>query len=82
MEPVTEPAAPTPSDPAGEVVDLCRRLIRFDTSNYGDDPRSQERDAAEYVAGLLSDVGLEPELVEAAPRPDECLRPGAGAGRR
>jgi acetylornithine deacetylase/succinyl-diaminopimelate desuccinylase-like protein len=68
MVPVTEPLAPTSSDPAREVVDICRRLIQFDTSNYGDDPRSQERDAAEYVAGLLSEVGLEPELVEAAPR--------------
>ncbi len=55
------------SDPAAEVVGFCQRLIQFDTSNYGDDPRSQERDAAEYVAGLLDDVGLTPELVESAP---------------
>ncbi len=50
-----------------EVVDICRDSSSIDTSNYGDDPRSQERDAAEYVAGLLSDVGLDPELVESAP---------------
>lgn len=56
------------TDPASEVVDICRRLIQFDTSNYGDDPRSQERDAAEYVAGLLTEVGLDVELVESAPR--------------
>lgn len=56
------------SDPATEVVGFCQRLIQFDTSNYGDDPRSQERDAAEYVAELLAEVGLEPELVESAPR--------------
>jgi acetylornithine deacetylase/succinyl-diaminopimelate desuccinylase-like protein len=55
------------SDPAREVVDLCRELIRIDTSNYGDDPRSQEAVAAEYVAGLLSEVGLEVESIEAAP---------------
>ena len=55
------------SDPAREVVDICRRLIQIDTSNYGDDPRSQERDAAEYVAGLLTDVGLSVELIESAP---------------
>jgi len=54
------------SDPAREVVDLCRTLIRFDTSNYGDDPRSQEADAAEYVAGLLTEVGLEVESIETA----------------
>ncbi len=64
---VTDVQTPAQSDPAREVVDICRRLIQFDTSNYGDDPRSQERDAAEYVAGLLSDVGLDPELVESAP---------------
>ena len=46
-----------------EVVDLCRDLIRFDTSN----PTSNERAAAEHVATLLSDVGLDPKLVESAP---------------
>ena len=34
-------------DPAAEVVDLCRELIRIDTSNYGADPGPGERDAAE-----------------------------------
>lgn len=56
----------TPAE--AEVVDLCRDLIRIDTSNYGDDPRSDERLAAEYVAEKLSDVGLETELIESAPR--------------
>ncbi|MFL6288207.1 MAG: M20/M25/M40 family metallo-hydrolase [Actinomycetes bacterium] len=55
------------SDPAREVVDICRRLIQMDTSNYGDDPRSQEREAAEYVAGLLTEVGLAVEVIESAP---------------
>ena len=54
------------SDPAREVVDLCRALIRIDTSNYGDDPRSQEAVAAEYVAGLLTEIGLEVESIETA----------------
>ena len=36
-----------------EVVDLCRDLIRIDTSNFGDDSGPGERKAAEYVAGLL-----------------------------
>jgi acetylornithine deacetylase/succinyl-diaminopimelate desuccinylase-like protein len=64
---VTDTARTPASDPASEVVGFCQRLIQFDTSNYGDDPRSQERDAAEYVAGLLAEVGLDPELVESAP---------------
>ena len=42
-------AAPARDSAEDEVVDLCRELIRIDTSNYGDDPRSQERKAAEYV---------------------------------
>ncbi len=52
---------------ADEVVDICRDLIRFDTSNYGDGSGPGERAAAEYTAGLLSDVGLEPEVFESAP---------------
>ena len=36
-----------PSNPAAEVVDICRDLIRMDTSNYGDDSGPGERDAAE-----------------------------------
>ncbi|MEN0128054.1 MAG: M20/M25/M40 family metallo-hydrolase [Brevundimonas sp.] len=50
-----------------EVVDICRDLIRFDTSNYGDNEGPGERAAAEHVMGLLTDVGLEPELFESAP---------------
>ena len=58
------PAEPTAQD---EVVDLCRDLIRFDTTNPGDGTGPGEREAAEYVVGLLQDVGLEPELFESAP---------------
>ncbi|MFL6137184.1 MAG: M20/M25/M40 family metallo-hydrolase [Frankiaceae bacterium] len=46
-----------------EVVDLCRDLIRFNTSN----PTHPERPAAEYVAEKLSDVGLEPTMIESEP---------------
>ncbi|HEU4912511.1 MAG TPA: M20/M25/M40 family metallo-hydrolase, partial [Actinomycetes bacterium] len=56
-------AAPTAED---EVVDICRHLIRIDSSNYGDGTGPGERAAAEHVAGLLSEVGLEPELFESA----------------
>ncbi|MFE0346392.1 M20/M25/M40 family metallo-hydrolase [Streptomyces griseoluteus] len=50
-----------------EVVDLCRELIRFDTSNYGDHSGPGERAAAEYVAGKLAEVGLEPKIFESHP---------------
>ncbi|GAB2749157.1 M20/M25/M40 family metallo-hydrolase [Streptomyces bullii] len=47
-----------------EVVDLCRELIRIDTSNYGDHSGPGERKAAEYVAEKLAEVGLEPKIFE------------------
>ncbi|MFF8787506.1 M20/M25/M40 family metallo-hydrolase [Streptomyces sp. NPDC015125] len=47
-----------------EVVDLCRDLIRMDTSNYGDHSGPGERAAAEYVAEKLAEVGLEPQIFE------------------
>lgn len=47
-----------------EVVDLCRELIRIDTSNYGDHSGPGERKAAEYVAEKLAEVGLEPRVFE------------------
>jgi acetylornithine deacetylase/succinyl-diaminopimelate desuccinylase-like protein len=50
-----------------EVVKICRDLLRIDTSNYGDGSGPGERKAAEYVAGLLSDVGLEVTFLESAP---------------
>jgi acetylornithine deacetylase/succinyl-diaminopimelate desuccinylase-like protein len=56
--------APTAED---EVVDLCRDLIRIDTSNYGGNEGPGERLAAEYVAEKLAEVGLEPQIFESAP---------------
>jgi acetylornithine deacetylase/succinyl-diaminopimelate desuccinylase-like protein len=50
-----------------EVVEICRDLIRIDTSNYGGDSGPGERLAAEHVAMLLDEVGIESELFEAAP---------------
>ncbi|MGY4928663.1 M20/M25/M40 family metallo-hydrolase [Streptomyces sp. 900105755] len=50
-----------------EVVDLCRELIRFDTSNYGDHSGPGERKAAEWVAEKLAEVGLEPKIFESHP---------------
>ncbi|MEX3107035.1 MULTISPECIES: M20/M25/M40 family metallo-hydrolase [unclassified Streptomyces] len=50
-----------------EVVDLCSELIRFDTSNYGDHSGPGERQAAEWVAEKLAEVGLEPKIFESHP---------------
>ncbi|MFV0460133.1 MAG: M20/M25/M40 family metallo-hydrolase [Actinomycetales bacterium] len=68
------PAAPADERPeAGrpgaedEVVDLCRDLIRIDSSNYGDGSGPGERKAAEHVMSLLDEVGIEGELIESEP---------------
>ncbi|MGH3622141.1 MAG: M20/M25/M40 family metallo-hydrolase [Sciscionella sp.] len=50
------------------VTELCRTLIRFDTTNHGGGHSAGEREAAEFVATQLSDVGVEPVLLERAPR--------------
>ncbi len=48
-----------------EVVEICRDLLRIDTTNTGDTTTSAgERVAAEYVAAKLSEVGLIPEIRE------------------
>lgn len=57
-------AVPTAQD---EVARICQDLIRFDTSNFGDGSGPGERAAAEHVMGLLTEVGLDPELYESAP---------------
>ncbi len=51
-----------------EVVDICRDLIRIDTSNYGPQAGPGERVAAEHVAALLDEVGISSELFESEPR--------------
>ena len=50
-----------------EVASLCSDLIRINTSNRGDNSGPGERQAAEHVATLLADVGLEPTILESAP---------------
>jgi acetylornithine deacetylase/succinyl-diaminopimelate desuccinylase-like protein len=50
-----------------EAVRICKELIRIDTSNYGDGSGPGERAAADYVMGLLQEVGLEPRLTESEP---------------
>ena len=43
---------------------ICRDLIRIDTSNPGDHSGPGERVAAEHVAGLLAEAGLESQVLE------------------
>jgi acetylornithine deacetylase/succinyl-diaminopimelate desuccinylase-like protein len=62
---VTQPV--TPPTAAGEVVELCRNLIRIDSTNDGTGRGPGERAAAEYVAAKLAEVGLAPQVFEAAP---------------
>jgi len=51
-----------------EVVAICRDLIRIDTTNPGDHSGPGERKAAEYVAGLLGEVGLDAAVHESHPK--------------
>jgi acetylornithine deacetylase/succinyl-diaminopimelate desuccinylase-like protein len=47
-----------------EVAGLASDLIRIDTTNPGDDSGPGERAAAEHVAALLAEVGLDPVVLE------------------
>jgi len=65
--PVSENPAAKAVTAQDEVVGLCSDLIRIDTTNAGDHSGPGERAAAEHVAALLSEVGLEPALLESHP---------------
>jgi acetylornithine deacetylase/succinyl-diaminopimelate desuccinylase-like protein len=55
-------------DAAGEdAIRLTRDLVRRDSTNQGGG-RGDERAAAEYTAEALSEAGLDPRLLESAPR--------------
>src|SRR5215470_12911525 len=55
-------------DATDEVVELCRDLLRIDTTNTGEPETGEgERVAAEYVAAKLAEVGLEPHIRESLP---------------
>jgi acetylornithine deacetylase/succinyl-diaminopimelate desuccinylase-like protein len=47
-----------------EVVQITQELIRIDTTNFGDDSGPGEALAAEYVAGLLAEVGIDSHTYE------------------
>jgi len=82
MDDMDHPPKSPSYDPAAEVVQLCQELIRIDTSNYGNGDGPGERKAAEYVAGLLDEVGVESTIIEGAPgRANVVARWGGGDGR-
>ncbi len=58
----------TPTAAELDAVAICRELIRIDSSNYGDGSGPGEREAAEYVMGLLTEVGYDPVYFESADR--------------
>lgn len=64
---MADPATPAQDRVAAyaeaKVVDLCRNLLRIESTN----PGKGERVAAEHVAGLLTDIGLEPQVYESEP---------------
>lgn len=50
------------------VVGICQDLIRFDTQNFGPDPRTRgEAEAAAYVRDLVESWGYETEVYESEP---------------
>jgi acetylornithine deacetylase/succinyl-diaminopimelate desuccinylase-like protein len=69
-------------DPTAEVVDLCRDLIRIDTSNYGSEDGPGERKAAEHVASLLDEVGIEARILESEPGRASVVARWGGTGDR
>jgi acetylornithine deacetylase/succinyl-diaminopimelate desuccinylase-like protein len=64
---VTDTPAPPGATAQDEAARLCSDLIRIDTTNLGDHSGPGERPAAEHVAALLSDAGLDPVLLESHP---------------
>jgi acetylornithine deacetylase/succinyl-diaminopimelate desuccinylase-like protein len=67
VQPVQNQAAVDQDQVAQEAIRLCRDLLRLDTSNFGNDDGPGERVAAEYVAALLAEVGLETVVLESRP---------------
>jgi acetylornithine deacetylase/succinyl-diaminopimelate desuccinylase-like protein len=50
------------------VEELCSRLVRLDTTNYGGGEAAGEREAGELVATVLSAAGLDPKVLERSAR--------------
>ncbi|HWU20783.1 MAG TPA: M20/M25/M40 family metallo-hydrolase [Nocardioides sp.] len=65
-----------------EVVEICHRLIRIDTTNDGSNDGPVERPAAEYVAALLDEVGIEAQIIETGPGRSNVIARWGGTGTR
>ncbi|GAB2818821.1 M20/M25/M40 family metallo-hydrolase [Alpinimonas psychrophila] len=68
-------------DSLDETALIARDLIRFDTSNFGSGKSNGETEAAEYVAAYLTNLGLTPTLIDAAPRRTSVVARVAGRDR-
>ena len=55
------------TDAEDDAVEICQELIRIPSVNLGEGD-GDERAAAEYVAERLAEVGLEPTILQSAPR--------------
>ena len=64
---MTENPGTAPASAEDEVAALCSDLIRIDTTNRGDHSGPGERKAAEHVAALLAEAGLEAKIYESHP---------------
>ena len=64
VENIVNPARSRPED---RVVEICRDLIRIDTTNRGGNVSVGEPEAAEYCARLMAEAGMTPRFFESAP---------------
>jgi acetylornithine deacetylase/succinyl-diaminopimelate desuccinylase-like protein len=53
--------------PETEVVQICRDLIRYDSSNFENGQGPGERSTGEHVATLLEEVGIQTDVYESEP---------------
>src|SRR5687767_6200778 len=51
-----------------DVEELCSRLIRLDTSNYGGGESAGEREAGELVAAVLASAEIDSKILERTSR--------------
>lgn len=58
---------PEPGLLSQRVAQITSDLIRIDTTNFGGNNCRGEREAAEYCAHVMSDLGMNPEIIESVP---------------
>lgn len=63
----TDAEAGAEQTPYRDVVQICRDLIRIDTTNRGGNVSVGEPEAAELCAELMRAAGMEPQLFESSP---------------